>query len=290
MYNSIKDAGLVKVLKLLQTHNTEYLSGQDLSDVLKISRVAVWKHIKKIRELGYTIESKQKFGYKLTSNSKLLLPWEITAGLQTKKIGKKIYYFDEIDSTQSRAIQMAAESENHGTLVIAARQNMGRGRLGKKWISPDGGIWCSIIFHPTFEIALSTVFPMASSLALAYAIEKLYNTTLELKWPNDVTSNGKKIAGILVDGIISANKLENLILGVGINVDIDCKIIQKQLNGTPNFYGADSIHTTRDASAVKLIQTFLVELEKIYQMLEENQTKEIISQWTKKILNYRNQS
>ena len=89
IYNSYDNPGLVKVLTFLQTHNTEYLSGQDLSDVLHISRVAVWKHIKKIQELGYTVESKQKLGYKLTSNSELLLPWEITSELKTKIIGQK---------------------------------------------------------------------------------------------------------------------------------------------------------------------------------------------------------
>ena len=87
IYNSFDNPGLVKILTFLQTHNTEYLSGQDLSDVLRISRVAVWKHIKKIKELGYTIESKQKLGYKIISNSDLLLPWEITSNLKTKIIG-----------------------------------------------------------------------------------------------------------------------------------------------------------------------------------------------------------
>ena len=123
--------GLVKVLNFLQTHNTEYLSGQDLSDVLKISRVAVWKHIKKLKELGYTIESKQKLGYKLTENSELLLPWEITSGLKTKWIGHQSYYFDSTDSTQNQALKLANEPENDGTVIIAGKQTGGRGRAGR---------------------------------------------------------------------------------------------------------------------------------------------------------------
>jgi BirA family biotin operon repressor/biotin-[acetyl-CoA-carboxylase] ligase len=102
-FNLFNNPGLVKVLKFLQTHNTEYLSGQDLSDVLRISRVAIWKHIKKIQELGYTVESKQKLGYKLTENSDRLFPWEITTELKTKLIGQKAYYFDSIGSTQEHA-------------------------------------------------------------------------------------------------------------------------------------------------------------------------------------------
>ena len=131
----------------MKSHDTEYLSGQDLSDVLRISRVAVWKHIKKIKELGYTIESKQKLGYRLADKTDLLLPWEITAGLKTKKIGKKAYYFDTVDSTQTQAVKMATDSKNSGAIVIAKTQTSGKGRINRKWSSPEGGVWISIILH-----------------------------------------------------------------------------------------------------------------------------------------------
>ena len=131
IYDSFDNPGLVKVLAFLQTHNTEYLSGQDLSDVLRISRVAVWKHIRKIQELGYDVESKQKLGYKLISNSELLLPWEITSNLKTEIIGKRVYYFDSIDSTQSQALKMAQDVANDGTIIVAAKQTGGKGR-GRK--------------------------------------------------------------------------------------------------------------------------------------------------------------
>ena len=187
IYNSFEDTGLVKVLTFLKTHDTEYLSGQDLSDVLRISRVAVWKHIKKIQTLGYTVESKQKEGYKLTKNSNLLLPWEIISGLETKVLGQQAYYFDSIDSTQSQALKMADEPKNNGTIIIAEKQTGGRGRSGRKWISPKGGIWFSIILHPKFNISNITLFPIASSLALSYAIQKKCKISTELKWPNDLT-------------------------------------------------------------------------------------------------------
>ena len=199
IYNSFDNPGLVKVLRFLQTHNTEYLSGQDLSDVLRISRVAVWKHIKKIQELGYTVESKQKLGYKLISNSDVLLPWEITAGLKTKSIGQQAYYFGSIDSTQNQALKMADNSENNGAIIVAEKQTDGKGRSGRKWVSPKGGIWFSIILQPKFDISITTLFPIASALALSIAIEKLFKISPELKWPNDLTIKGKKLAGMLVD-------------------------------------------------------------------------------------------
>ncbi|NDB47131.1 MAG: HTH domain-containing protein, partial [Nitrososphaeria archaeon] len=104
LYTSDENQGLVRVLQLLKSHHPEYLSGEDLSEVLKISRVAIWKHIKKIQSLGYKIESKQNLGYRLTDTTSLLLPWEVTEEMKTKQIGKKIYYFDSIDSTQKFAV------------------------------------------------------------------------------------------------------------------------------------------------------------------------------------------
>jgi len=281
IYNSFDNPGLLKVLKFLQTHNTEYLSGQDLSDVLRISRVAVWKHIKKIQELGYTVESKQKLGYKLISNSELLLPWEITTNLKTKIIGKHAYYFDSIDSTQNQALKMAEDVVNNGVVIVAAKQTGGRGRSGRKWISPKGGIWISIILHPTFDISITTLFPIASALALSIAIEKTFSIQPELKWPNDLTIKGKKVAGMLVDVSLESNKIENLVLGVGINFNVNAKQIEKSLKGTPNFYGVASLSDQKqNIKPIQLVQTFLVELEKIYKSLNAKQTKKIISEWT----------
>ena len=283
IYNSFDNPGLVKVLTFLQTHNTEYLSGQDLSDVLRISRVAVWKHIKKIQELGYTVESKQKLGYKLTKNSDVLLPWEITSGLKTKTIGQQAFYFDSTDSTQNQALKMAEEPENDGAIIVAEKQTGGRGRSGRKWVSPKGGIWFSVILHPRFDISVTTLFPIASALALSIALEKTFKISPELKWPNDITINGKKLAGMLVDVSLESNKIENLVLGVGINFDVDAKQIEKNLKNTPNFYGVTSLNELKTKiRPVELVQSFLTELEKIYKLLETKQTKKIISEWTKR--------
>ena len=283
IYNSFQDKGLLKVLRFLKTHDTEYLSGQDLSDVLRISRVAVWKHIKKIQTLGYTVESKQKEGYKLTKNSNLLLPWEITSGLETKELGQQAYYYDSIDSTQNQALKMANESKSNGTIIVAEKQTGGRGRSGRKWISPKGGIWFSIILHPKFDISNITLFPIASSLALSYAIERTCKISTELKWPNDLTIKGKKLAGMLVDASFESNKIENLVLGVGINFNVKVKEIEKILKKTENYYGVSSLNEyTNKADAIELIQSFLFELEKIYEELNKNQTKNIITEWTKR--------
>ena len=283
IYNSYDNIGLKKVLSFLKSHKTEYLSGQDLSDILKISRVAVWKHIKKIRTLGYNIESKQKLGYKLSGNTTLLLPWEITEGLKTKFIGKRVYYFDTIDSTQNFALKKALDSKENGSVIVSEKQTKGRGRLGRQWVSPPGGIWLSIIFHPEFNISLSTLFPLTASLALCIAIEKTLGLKPELKWPNDVTLNGKKAAGMLVDASMEFSKIENLVLGVGINYNVSPLKIGKALKKTENFYGVASLSTnSKEKKPIALVQSFLYELEKLYYCLEKGKTKSIIEQWTKR--------
>ncbi|MFZ8922017.1 MAG: biotin--[acetyl-CoA-carboxylase] ligase [Nitrosopumilaceae archaeon] len=283
VYSVNDNPGLIKVLSFLKTHNTEYLSGQDLSDVLKISRVAVWKHIKKIKELGYEIESIQKQGYRLVKDTKLLLPWEITQGLETKKIGKKAYYFDSTSSTQDQALKMASDIKNDGAVVVAQKQTGGKGRDGRKWISPKGGIWLSVILRPEFDISVATLFPIASSLALAYTMEKCFNIKPELKWPNDITIKGKKVAGILVDASLESNKIENIVLGVGINFDIEIKQIEKELKGTPNYYGIATLKKfKKDVTPVLFVQTFLVELEKIFELLNSEEIKKITKEWTKR--------
>ena len=283
IYTSFDNTGFVKVLSFLKSHKAEYLSGQDLSDVLKISRVAVWKHVKKIRSLGYKIESKQKLGYRLVESTNLLLPWEITSELKTKKIGKRAYYFDTIDSTQNFALKIASNSRENGTVVISSRQTNGRGRLRRRWLSPHGGIWLSIILHPDFDISITSLFPIAASLALSTAIEKTIGKKTELKWPNDLTIKGKKVAGMLIDVSVEASKITSLVLGVGINFQIEQTRLEKSLKNTENFYGVASlVGKSNSTNPVLLVKSFLYELENIFELLEKGKKKVIIKNWTQK--------
>ena len=277
MYTSFDNVGLLKVLNLLESHESEYLSGQDLSDVLKISRVAVWKHIKKIRSLGYRIDSKQKRGYKFVNRTEKLLPWEVNKKIKSKLIGRRIYYFDEIDSTQNFALQISNNKNESGAIIIAERQTYGKGRLNRKWYSPEGGIWLSVIIHPEFQISDATIIPIAASLALCESIMKT-----NVKWPNDITIDGKKIAGMLVDTSIRGNKVENMVLGIGINFAINIPQIEKRLKNTPNFYGVTSLFPQKNKiTKIELLVQFLLELEKVINDLTEGKKLEIIKNWSK---------
>ena len=281
MFTSFDDFSFLKILSFLKAHESEFLSGQDMSDILKISRVAVWKDIKKIRSLGYKIESKQNLGYRLIDSSELLLPWEVTQNLNTEFLGKRVYYFDTIDTTQNFAMKIASKSNENGTVVISKKQTGGRGRMKRKWKSPAGGIWMSIILHPKFDVSYATLVPIATSLALCIAIEKILKIKPELKWPNDVTLKGKKVAGILVDTSIVSNEIENMVLGIGINFKIKPNEIANTMKKTPNFYGVATL-TKKNEKALPLIQQFLYELENILQLISSSYIKKITSEWTKR--------
>lgn len=282
IYTSFDNIGLLKVLSFLKTHKSEYLSGQDLSDVLKISRVAVWKHVKKIRALGYTVESKQKRGYRFMKTTRQLLPWEVSSKLRTNYIGKRIYYFEETDSTQNFALQIAQNKKENGTIIIAQKQTHGKGRLNRKWISPKGGIWFSIILQPNFTIEESVLLPIVTAISLSNAIQKSLKIKTNVKWPNDITLNRKKVAGIIIDASFQSNYIENIIIGVGINYKIKSKELEKKIIGTPNFYGVDSLlNESQNYHPITLVKDFIHQLEKKIDELSNGKKSKIIKEWTK---------
>jgi len=281
MLTSFDNSSFLKILSFLKAHKSEFLSGQDMSDILKISRVAVWKDIKKIRSLGYKIESKQNLGYRLVDSSELLLPWEVIQNLNTEFLGKRVYYFDTIDTTQNFAMKIASKSNENGTVVISKKQTGGRGRMKRKWKSPAGGIWMSIIIHPKFDVSYATLVPIATSLALCIAIEKILKIKPELKWPNDVTLKGKKIAGVLIDTSIVSNEIENMVLGIGINFKIKPHELASTIKKTPNFYGVATL-VKKSERALPLVQQFLYELENVFQLINSRRIKKIKNEWMKR--------
>ncbi|OLB91337.1 MAG: biotin--[acetyl-CoA-carboxylase] ligase [Thaumarchaeota archaeon 13_1_40CM_38_12] len=283
MYTSFDETRLEKIVRLLKSHKFEFLSGAQLSRSLNLSRAAVWKYIKKLQSLGYKIQTRQNLGYKLLAKPELLLPWEVADGLQTEIFGRKIYYFDTIDSTQSFALRLASKPYENGSIVIAERQTRGKGRLNRRWISPKGGIWLSILLKPDFEVSYVSLFPIITSLALAKAIEKVLKLKPRLKWPNDVTLNNKKVAGILIEASIETNKMDYLIIGVGINFRIQPKMVSRLLKNSENFYGITTlVGKNKESDPVELLQKFLYELEQLYRKILSGNLKEIRNEWIKK--------
>ncbi len=206
-----------RILKILKDRR-EYISGVMLSKELSISREAIWKNISLLRRYGYEIEARKGRGYKLKKVSKLLLPWEIQDGLDTRFVGKKIIHKISINSTQDLALELT-DKEDEGTVIIAEAQKRGRGRRGRVWNAPRGGIWFSLILKPNIEPWKATRLPLAIGLAITDVLIKL-GLDAKLKWPNDVVVN-KKIAGVLLDMSSEQDKINYIVIGVGINANID---------------------------------------------------------------------
>src|SRR6056297_2013581 len=184
-----------KVLEILK-ENKEYISGEKISNILDVSRTAVWKNINSLKEDGYEIDSVSRKGYKLISSPDLLSYQEIEPYLNTKFIGRNIQYFDTIDSTNKK-VKTIAETSSDGTVVISEEQTLGRGRLGRNWSSPKGkSLLISILLKPEIEPSRVSSITLVGAVALVKTLENFGLKGL-IKWPNDIIINYKKVAGIL---------------------------------------------------------------------------------------------
>lgn len=209
-----------KLLKLFQEHKDEYISGQKISEMLGVSRTAIWKHIAELKKEGYEIEGIQKRGYRLVAKPNNIKPHDIRANLNTKTIGQAIHFYDIVESTQEVAHKLARDGAQEGTVVIAEQQSKGRGRLGRAWESPKGtGVWMSIIVRPNIPPYQAPQLTLLTAVAIVQAIQKVTHLQPEIKWPNDVLINGKKIVGILTELQAEADVIQAIIIGIGINVN-----------------------------------------------------------------------
>src|SRR6056297_1639751 len=205
-----------KILKILK-ENKDYISGEKISNILNVSRTAVWKNINNLKEKGYKIDSISRKGYKLISSPDILTYEEITPYLKTENIGKNILYFDTIDSTNKKA-KGIAETSPDGTVVISKEQTAGRGRLGRNWSSPKGSsLLISILLKPEIDPSKVSNITLVGAVALVKTLEDLGIEGL-IKWPNDIIINGKKIAGILTEMSAEINQVNYIIMGIGVNL------------------------------------------------------------------------
>lgn len=210
---------MYRILELLRRQEG-FLSGEDIGRELSITRAAVWKGIKKLREEGYEIEAVTNRGYRLTNPETMYNKRELEQGLKTKTMGQTIYFYEETDTTNNRARELALEGAPEGTLVVAEKQTAGRGRRGKVWESPLGtGIWMSLVLRPQIAPAEASVLTLLCGLATAEAIEAETGLSADIKWPNDILINGKKAVGILTEMDCEMSEVHFVIPGIGINVN-----------------------------------------------------------------------
>ena len=193
-----------------------YISGERISEMLNVSRTAIWKHIKSLRESGYKIESVTNKGYRLISSPDIITESGIKSGLTTDFIGHNLFIYDETDTTNNRAKE--SNSSPDGSVFIAEVQTHGKGSRGRGWTSPRGiGIWHSILLKPEISPLEVSQITLVAGLAVCKAI----GLNSMIKWPNDIVINGKKICGILIKNSFEGENVKKSITGIGVNVNND---------------------------------------------------------------------
>jgi BirA family biotin operon repressor/biotin-[acetyl-CoA-carboxylase] ligase len=212
------------VLDALRRAGSRTCSGEVLSAREGVSRAQVWKHVEALRALGYKIEAAPGDGYRLSESPDRLYPEEIHAGLETAWLARDIRYFDRTDSTNRVALELAREGAEHGTTVVAEGQTAGRGRLGRSFFSPPYlNLYTSIVLRPRLSTAEAPSWILATATAVASAVADSVNDpeSVEIKWPNDVLLRGLKTSGILMELGAEASRVAFLVLGIGVNLNVD---------------------------------------------------------------------
>ncbi|HEX3038536.1 MAG TPA: biotin--[acetyl-CoA-carboxylase] ligase [Oscillospiraceae bacterium] len=252
-----------EVLNYLR-NTSNYVSGEELSEKLGISRSAIWKSINSLRESGYVIESATNRGYKLVSVPDALTEQEILNGLKTSVIGKTVYAYETIDSTNNEAKRQAQAGAPHGSIFVAEHQTDGKGRLGRTWSSPEGaGIAVTILLRPDASPLSITNITLLTGLAICNAIRAYTGCDAKIKWPNDIVIGGKKVCGILTEMAAEIDRIEYVVVGSGINVNNASFPEELSIKATSLF-----IESNHEISRVKLLQAILQKFERL--LLEYN--------------------
>ena len=250
-----------------------YVSGEELSEALGISRTAVWKHVEKLRDEGYDIAASPHLGYKLISAPDRLTGIELKWELNTELIGKKIYSYKEIGSTNEAAYDLAMSGEEEGSVVVAEYQTKGRGRMGRKWISPKGkGAYFSMILRPDILPREISSITLLSSLAVAKTIREKLGLKALIKWPNDVLINSGKVCGILTEMNAEPDKINFIVLGIGININTKEEMLPE---------GASSLMAEKgeEVSRLEFVRQLLECIDKYYKIFNSGKISDIIKEY-----------
>lgn len=262
------------ILQMLISNDT-YLSGEELSEQLGVSRTSIWKHIKKLRDKGYQIESVSNLGYRLIEIPRELILEEVQRNLQTKFLGREIVFYQEVDSTNTQA-KLNAGRYPGGTVFLADTQNGGRGRLGRQWSSvPGKGLWCSILLKPTLEPTVASQFPLLAAVAITEVLRK-YGVDAMIKWPNDILVKGRKVCGILTEMGAEVDRINYLVVGFGLNVKQQLTDFPAELQSIATSL---ELELPEPVERVQLLCEILLSIEKWYLKFLENGFTDILKRW-----------
>ena len=247
---------LLSILK----NTPDYVSGEELSMQLGVTRASIWKHIKALKEEGYVIDGISNKGYKLISSSNVINEFEIKSNLNSKFMGKVTYHYKNIDSTNLKAKEIARSNFEDGTLIISNTQTLGKGRFERKWCSPEGGLWFSLILKPLISPMDASKITLLVAQSIFKALTNL-KIDIKIKWPNDLLINDKKFCGILTEMNSDMDKINYIIVGIGINTNISKDSFDDSIKDITTSL---KIETKTEIDNISLLCTILEIFEKDY--------------------------
>ena len=267
----------LQVLKALKQSKHQYISGEELSNQLGVSRTAVWKAISALREEGYVVHSSPRKGYCLHISPDVISAEEIQQGLQTQCFGKHIDYAKKVSSTNQIAKQKATLGCPEGTVVIAEQQTSGRGRLGRKWVSPpETGIWMSILLRPRISPAKAPFITIMAALATVRGIEEVTGIRASIKWPNDILIEKRKVCGILTEIHAEMEQIHYIVAGIGINVNQHAEDFPSEISDTA---GSIAMVTGKSVQRREIAIKVLEHFEKLYVAKDALSTQKLIEEY-----------
>jgi BirA family biotin operon repressor/biotin-[acetyl-CoA-carboxylase] ligase len=266
-----------RILELFRGKSGGVVSGEELSCLLGVSRTAVWKHIKTLRAIGYRIDAVPSQGYRLISSPDILVPAEISAGLSTRRIGRRLICFRETESTNMVAFRMAEEGAEEGTVVVAEAQHQGKGRLGRRWESPPGvNLYCSLILRPPVLPTQASQLTFLSAVAVARAIAAVTTLQPAIKWPNDLLVEGRKVAGLLIEMSAETEKVHFVVLGIGVNINMTRDQFPSDLRHPATSL---ALETGREISRLEFTRALLTALDDTYEIFLTRGYEAIRDEW-----------
>lgn len=269
----------IKILEILRAQGNQPLSGEKISKLLGVSRMAVWKHVKSLKEEGYSILTVGKKGYVLEEVPDKLLPQELAVNLRTEWLGHNIIYQESVQSTNDVAKLEAQNGAIHGTVVVAEEQLKGRGRIQRGWYSPKGeGLWLSVILRPDWLPQEAAKCTLMAAVVLHRVFEKLYDLDVGIKWPNDIFVGQKKLVGILTEMNAQMDGINYIVIGTGINVNLNQEKIPEELKDIA--IGLNTI-LGKKVDRVELFAEVCKQYEKIYAEVTETGFASILDEWRK---------
>ena len=270
----------VQILKALRRAGEGAVSGAELSQALGVSRAAVWARIQELRELGYDIEASPHLGYRLLEAPDVLHADDLLSRLgSTRVIGRDIRVFQETTSTNDIIEKLARDGVREGAVVFAEAQSRGRGRLGRKWLSPPRkGLWFSVLLRPALRPPQATQLTVAAATALRRAIESQTGLKPEIKWPNDILVHGRKVAGILTELSAELDQIKHIILGIGVDVNLAHSEFPPELRKVASSLMAE---LGKPLSRPELAVASLRELDHEYRRVTAGQFAPVADEWEK---------